>query len=91
MPAFPTLLGYTLGIVVFVSVVAALVSQPGAELIALAAGFGLVVLTALVRRGAFVSLNARLAAHFVHAACRRRDAWPGCVFRRARGGAAASG
>lgn len=62
MPAFPTLLGYTLGIVVFVSVVAALVSQPGAELIALAAGFGLVVLTALVRRGAFVALNARLAA-----------------------------
>ena len=62
MPAFPTLLGWALGILVFISVVAALVSQPGGELIALVAGFGLVVLAALVRRGTFVPLNARLAA-----------------------------
>ncbi|MGA9945031.1 MAG: hypothetical protein WBP75_08325 [Candidatus Cybelea sp.] len=62
MPAFPTLLGSALGILVFISVVAALVSQPGGELIALVAGFGLVVLAALVRRGTFGPLNARLAA-----------------------------
>jgi hypothetical protein len=62
MPAFPALLGSALGIVAFVSVAAALVSQPGGELIALIAGFGLVILAALVRRGTFVPLNARLAA-----------------------------
>lgn len=62
MPAFPTFLRYALGIVVFVSVVAALVSQPGGEALALAAGFGLVILAALARRGTFVPLNARLAA-----------------------------
>jgi hypothetical protein len=62
MPAFPTLLGSALGVLVFVSVVAALVSQPGGELIALVVGFGLVVLAALARRGTFGPLNARLAA-----------------------------
>ncbi|MFZ0365573.1 MAG: hypothetical protein WAL67_15330, partial [Candidatus Cybelea sp.] len=38
LPAFPALLGCALGIVVFVSVVAVLVSQPGGEMLALAAG-----------------------------------------------------
>ncbi len=61
-PVFPTLLGCALGIVVFVSVVAVLVSQPGGELLALAAGFGLVILAALVRSGSLVPLNASLAA-----------------------------
>ncbi|MGA7248347.1 MAG: hypothetical protein WBW89_11350 [Candidatus Cybelea sp.] len=62
LPAFPALLGCALGIVVFVSVVAVLVSQPGGEMLALAAGFGLVALAAFARRGTFVPLNARLAA-----------------------------
>ena len=58
----PNAAGVALGIVVFVSVVAALVSQPGGEMLALAAGFGLVALAAFARRGTFVPLNARLAA-----------------------------
>jgi hypothetical protein len=61
LPAFPTFLGFALGIVVFVSVVAALVSQPGGEALALAAGFGVVVLIALLRRGAFAPLYETIA------------------------------
>jgi hypothetical protein len=60
IPRFPAFLGCALGILISVSVVAALVSQPGGEVFAFAAGFGAVILAAAVRRGTFAPLAARL-------------------------------
>jgi hypothetical protein len=46
-------LGWAAGIVVLVSVVAALVSKPGGEIVAIVAGFALVLLAAFARNRAF--------------------------------------
>ncbi|MBV8530997.1 MAG: hypothetical protein JO104_06740 [Candidatus Eremiobacteraeota bacterium] len=57
---FPKFLAFSVGVAIFVSVAAALASQPGAEAIVLVACFALVILAALVRRGALVAINAAL-------------------------------
>jgi hypothetical protein len=58
---FPAFLGYTGLVVLFLSVAAGFVSQPGAEAVALAAGAALVVIAVLVRSGALREFNAALA------------------------------
>jgi len=65
---FPAFLGYAGAVVVCVSVLAALVSQPGAEVLAIGAGFGLLAAAALVRAGAPASLKAALLHGGVKAA-----------------------
>lgn len=59
-PAFPTFFGYSIGIVLFLSVVAGLVSQPGAEAFALAVCAAIVVVAVLARCGAFAASHAAL-------------------------------
>ena len=58
--AFPTFLIYSIGVVILLSVVAGLVSQPGAEGFALAAGAMLVVVAMLGRCGAITAFSAAL-------------------------------
>jgi hypothetical protein len=59
-PPFPAFLGYAGLVVLFLSVAAGFVSQPGAEVVALAAGAALVVLAILVRSGTLAEFNAAL-------------------------------
>jgi hypothetical protein len=58
--AFPVFLGYSLGVVVLLSVTAVLVSQPGAEAVALLAAVALMGTLVLVRCGTLAALNAVL-------------------------------
>ncbi len=60
-PAFPTFLTYGGGIVLFLAVVAMLVSDPGAEAFALAGAVALVLLAVLVRCGSVAAFAATLA------------------------------
>jgi peptidoglycan/LPS O-acetylase OafA/YrhL len=53
IPTFPTILGWAAGILVSVCVVAALVSNPFGAILAIVAGFALVLFAALARNGAF--------------------------------------
>lgn len=57
---FPAFLGYAGLVVLFLSVAAGFVSQPGAEGVALAAGAALVALAVLIRCGALARFNAAL-------------------------------
>jgi hypothetical protein len=57
---FPTFLTYSIGIVVLVSVVAALVSQPGAEALTIALCLAAVGAAVLARSGTLAALNAAL-------------------------------
>lgn len=59
-PRFPAFLFYVLGMVLFVSVVAGLVSQPGAEMLALLACFAFVGAAVLLRCGTVATINAML-------------------------------
>lgn len=59
-PAFPAFLGNSVAVIIFVSIVAALVSQPGAEAFALAAFAVLVVVAVLRRRGVTAAFNTAL-------------------------------
>ncbi len=59
-PPFPTFLAYATGIVIFVSIVAALVSQPGAEALTILLCFIAVGTAVLTRSGAFASLHSVL-------------------------------
>jgi hypothetical protein len=60
VPVFPKFLAYSTSLAIFLSLAAALVSQPGAEAIAIVACFALVFLAVLVRCGAMAAFNARL-------------------------------
>jgi hypothetical protein len=60
-PPFPAFLGYSFAIAIFVSVMAMLVSQAGAEALALLAAVGLIVTAVLVRSGALRTFNATLS------------------------------
>ncbi len=59
-PVFPTFLIYATGIVAFLSIVSAFVSQPSAEAFTLIACFALVIVAVLVRCGTVAALNAML-------------------------------
>ncbi len=59
-PPFPAFLAYSIGIVVLLSVVASLVSRPGAEALTILLAICAVVAAVLARSGAFASLNATL-------------------------------
>lgn len=58
--AFPAFLSYSLGVVVFLSVLALLVSAPGAEILILVVAFALIVTAVLVRCGSVGAFNAML-------------------------------
>ena len=58
--AFPAFLGNSIAVIIFVSIIAAFVSQPGAEAFALAACAVLVVVAVLRRRGVTAAFNAAL-------------------------------
>jgi hypothetical protein len=58
---FPAFLGYSLAVVIFLSVTAELVSQPGAEILALFAAVVLIVTVVLVRCGTVAAFNATVA------------------------------
>lgn len=62
--AFPSFLKYSVGIAVLLTVFAALVAEPGAEVLALVACAALIVLSALVRSGKLVAFAAALHARF---------------------------
>lgn len=70
-PAFPAFLSYSIGIVIFLSIVAGLVSQPGAEAYALAACAALVVIAVLARCGTITAFNAALTRGGIIAAALR--------------------
>lgn len=57
---FPAFLSYSISVVIFLTVVAALVSQPGAEALALIAALALVLVAVLVRCGTMTAFNAAL-------------------------------
>lgn len=59
-PLFPAFLAYAIGITFLVTVVAALVSLPGAETFALVAGAALICATILARSGALAAFNSAL-------------------------------
>jgi hypothetical protein len=59
---FPSFLSYSIGLTIFLSFVAAFVSQPGAEMIALVACGALIVIAILVRCGAMARFNAALTS-----------------------------
>ena len=59
-PAFPAFLGNSVAVIIFVSIVAALVSAPAAEGFALAGSAALVVIAVLNRRGVLAAFNAAL-------------------------------
>lgn len=59
-PPFPAFLGYSVGVVTFLSVVAILVSQPSAEVTAFIVGLALILMVVLVRCGTVTALNATL-------------------------------
>ena len=65
-PVFASFLGYSVGVAILLGVVAALVTDPGAELLALAGCAALVVATALGRSGTFAA-----CARALHAALAR--------------------
>lgn len=70
-PPFPTFLGNSVAVIIFVSIVAALVSMPGAEGFALVACAVLVVVAVLRRRGVLAAFNAALTrGGTIVAACR---------------------
>lgn len=58
--AFPAFLSYSIGVVIFLSIVATLASQPGAEVLALVVAFALVLVAVLVRCGTIAALNVTL-------------------------------
>ena len=60
-PAFPAFFTYSVTVVLFLSIVAGLVSQPGAEAFALAVCAVIVVTAVLARCGAIAAFNAALA------------------------------
>jgi hypothetical protein len=60
-PIFPVIFTFAAGVAAFLLLGAALVSQPGNEVLAAAACLGLIAIAALVRGGAVVALNAKLA------------------------------
>lgn len=60
VPPFAAFLGNSVAVIIFVSIIAALVSQPGAESFALAACAVLVVVAVLRRRGVIAAFNAAL-------------------------------
>jgi hypothetical protein len=70
-PVFPTFLGYSIGIVVALSVVAALVSRPGAELVALIIAMLLTFIAVLVRAGTVGAFSQALASGGTLSAARR--------------------
>lgn len=70
-PIFPAFLGYSIGIVVALSVVAALVSQPGAEVVALIIAMLLFLVAVLVRSGAVGAFSQALASGGTLNAARR--------------------
>lgn len=65
-PVFPSFLGYSVGGAIFLGLVATLVTDPGAELLALAGCAALVVATAFVRSGTLAA-----CARALHAALAR--------------------
>jgi hypothetical protein len=60
-PIFPVVFTFSAGVAAFLLLGAALVSQPGTEVLAAAACFGLIGIAALARGGAIVAFNAKLA------------------------------
>jgi hypothetical protein len=71
VPVFPKFLAYSTGLAFFLSLAAALVSQPGAEALAIIACFALVFLAVLVRCGTMAAFNTRLVrGGFIEAAIR---------------------
>jgi hypothetical protein len=67
-PGFPALIAFAFGIAIFLSVLAGLTSQPGAEALALVTCFGLVAVAALVRNRIAASLNRARADGFAQTA-----------------------
>jgi len=57
---FPSFLTFSIGVAVFLSVVASLVAQPGAELLVIVSCLGLVLVAVTMRSGSLAALNARL-------------------------------
>jgi hypothetical protein len=70
-PPFPSFLGYSVSVAILLSAAATLASQPGAEVVLVAACVALVVIAVLVRAGAFAALNVALARGSVLAAATR--------------------
>ena len=68
---FPIFLAYSLGVVVFLSVSAVLVSEAGAEVLALVVAVALIVLAVLVRCGTVSAFNAVLVRDGLLVACCR--------------------
>ncbi len=60
-PAFPAAFTFASGVGALLMLGAAFASQPGSEVLAVAACFGLVAAAALARGGTFVAINAKLA------------------------------
>ncbi len=69
--AFPSFLSYSIGVVIFLSVGATLVSQPGGEVLALFACFALIAVVAAIRCGAVAALNELLVRGGILAAAAR--------------------
>jgi hypothetical protein len=61
-PAFPAFLTFAVGVAILLFALSALIEQPGAEVRAIAVCFALIGVAAIVRAGALVSFNAKLAA-----------------------------
>lgn len=59
-PAFPAVFTFAIGVAAFLALGAAFVSQPSAEMLVVAACFGLIGAAALVRAGAILRLNDKL-------------------------------
>ena len=70
-PPFPIFLGYALGVVTALSILAALVSQAGAEALVLVGAFALVVFAVLARSGRLAVFAAALGAGGLPAAASR--------------------
>lgn len=70
-PIFPAFLGYSIGIVIALSVVAALVSQPGAEVMALIIAMLLILIAVVMRSGAVGAFSQALASGGTLSAARR--------------------
>jgi hypothetical protein len=68
---FPIFLAYSIGVVLFLSVAAVLVSQAGAEVLALVVAVALIVTTVLVRCGTVAAFNAALVRGGFFVACCR--------------------
>lgn len=85
-PAFPTLLTYTIGVVLCLSIVAALVSYPGVEALVFVGSLASIVVAVLVRCGKMAALITVARAPLVRASIRIAAALQSAHAAVARGG-----